>query len=160
MQERGYYVPPELQQRLNGGTGKSKTQFQQRNQKNYSNPDLNTKSAVNFDRTFYVKRTKHVKLSSQFPCWQPCRCAKTHCVNANFGKSFAERKRFYYLDTHSGVGRYRLSSNESEKPANTKRELGDFGKEQIYPKKLLATWLSLKNSIMAVKNYVIMPGHQ
>ena len=42
MQERGYYVPPELQQRLNGGTGKSKTQFQQRNQKNYSNPDLNT----------------------------------------------------------------------------------------------------------------------
>ena len=24
MQERGYYVPPELQQRLNGGTGKTK----------------------------------------------------------------------------------------------------------------------------------------
>ena len=24
MQERGYYVPPELQQRLNGGTGKIK----------------------------------------------------------------------------------------------------------------------------------------
>ena len=24
MKERGYYVPPELQQRLNGGTGKTK----------------------------------------------------------------------------------------------------------------------------------------
>ena len=95
---------------------KLKMPFQQRNQKNYSNPDLNTKSAVNFDRTFYVKRTNHVKLSSQFPCRQPCRCAKTHCVNADFGKSFAERKKvFYYLDTHSGVGRYRLSSTESEK---------------------------------------------
>ena len=58
MQERGYYVPPELQQRLNGGTGKSKTQFQQRNQKNYSNPDLNTKSAVNFDRTFLRQKDK------------------------------------------------------------------------------------------------------
>lgn len=28
---------------------KPKTRFQQRNQKNYSNPDLNTKSAVNFN---------------------------------------------------------------------------------------------------------------
>jgi len=26
-----------------------------------------------------------------------------------------KEKGFYYLDTHSGVGRYRLSSNESEK---------------------------------------------
>ena len=33
---------------------KPKMQFLQRNQKNYSNPDLNTKSAVNFDRTFFV----------------------------------------------------------------------------------------------------------
>lgn len=71
-----------------------------------------------------------------------------------------KEKGFYYLDTHSGVGRYRLSSNESEKPVNTKRELGDFGKEQIYPKKWLATWISLKNSIMAVKNYVITRDHQ
>ena len=38
------------------GLEKSKTQFQQRNQKNYSNPDLNTKSAVNFDRTFYDQK--------------------------------------------------------------------------------------------------------
>lgn len=50
-----------------------------------------------------------------------------------------KEKGFYYLDTHSGVGRYRLSSNESEKLANIKRELGDFGKKQIYPKRLLAT---------------------
>ena len=41
-----------------------------------------------------------------------------------------KEKGFYYLDTHSGVGRYRLSSNE------------------------------LKSSIMAVKNYAIMLGRQ
>ena len=40
------------------GLEKSKTQFQQRNQKNYSNPDLNTKSAVNFDRTFLRQKDK------------------------------------------------------------------------------------------------------
>ena len=49
MKERGYYVPPELQQRLMVEQAKPKTQFLQRNQKNYSNPDLNTKSAVNFN---------------------------------------------------------------------------------------------------------------
>ena len=43
MQERGYYVPPELQQRLNGGTGKPKMQFLQHNQKNYSSAGLNNK---------------------------------------------------------------------------------------------------------------------
>ena len=58
MQERGYYVPPELQQRLMVEQAKPKTRFQQRNQKNYSNTDLNTKSAVNFDRTFLRKKDK------------------------------------------------------------------------------------------------------
>ena len=71
MQERGYYVPPELQQRLMVEQAKPKTRFQQRNQKNYSN-DLNTKSAVILTALFYVKRTNHVKLSPQFPRWQPC----------------------------------------------------------------------------------------
>ena len=37
---------------------KPKMQFLQRNQKNYSNPDLNTKSAVNFDRTFLRQKDK------------------------------------------------------------------------------------------------------
>ena len=71
-----------------------------------------------------------------------------------------KEKGFYYLDTHSGVGRYRLSSNDQKKLANTKRELGDFGKKRIYPKKLHATWILLKSSIMVVKNYVITPDLQ
>ena len=38
-----------------------------------------------------------------------------HIVLMLILETFSKRKRFYYLDTHSGVGRYRLSSNESEK---------------------------------------------
>ena len=42
-----------------------------------------------------------------------------------------KEKGFYYLDTHSGVGRYRLSSNESEKPVNIKRELKTLGQNRF-----------------------------
>ena len=35
-----------------------------------------------------------------------------------------KEKGFYYLDTHSGVGRYRLSSNESEKTGEYKEGIG------------------------------------
>ena len=48
-----------------------------------------------------------------------------------------KEKGFFYLDTHSGVGRYRLSSNESEKRGNIKKVLDACGIKQIYPKMLL-----------------------
>lgn len=48
-----------------------------------------------------------------------------------------KEKGFFYLDTHSGVGRYRLSSNESEKTGNIKKVLDACGIKQIYPKMLL-----------------------
>ena len=35
-----------------------------------------------------------------------------------------KEKGFFYLDTHSGVGRYRLSSNESEKTGEYKEGIG------------------------------------
>ncbi|OOF55445.1 23S rRNA (adenine(2030)-N(6))-methyltransferase RlmJ [Rodentibacter genomosp. 2] len=35
-----------------------------------------------------------------------------------------KEKGFYYLDTHSGVGRYRLSSNEAEKTGEYKEGIG------------------------------------
>ncbi len=47
-----------------------------------------------------------------------------------------KEKGFFYLDTHSGVGRYRLSSNESKKRGNIKKVLDACGIKQTYPKML------------------------
>lgn len=42
-----------------------------------------------------------------------------------------KEKGFYYLDTHSGVGRYRLSSNESEKPRIQRGNWKTLGKNRF-----------------------------
>ena len=69
---------------------KPKTQFLQRNQKNYSNPDLNTKSAVNFDRTFLRRKDNHVKfiVTVSTLATMPD-VLKAYCINVDIGKSFA-----------------------------------------------------------------------
>ena len=88
MQERGYYVPPELQQRLNGGTGKPKMRFLQRNQKNYSNPDLNTKSVVNFNCTFTSKGQIMLSYRHSFHAGNHADVLKHIVLMLEVGKSF------------------------------------------------------------------------
>lgn len=45
-----------------------------------------------------------------------------------------KEKGFFYLDTHSGVGRYRLSSNESEKTGEYKEGIGCLWDQTDLPK--------------------------
>lgn len=45
-----------------------------------------------------------------------------------------KEKGFFYLDTHSGVGRYRLSSNESEKTGEYKEGIGRLWDQTDLPK--------------------------
>lgn len=52
-----------------------------------------------------------------------------------------KEKGFYYLDTHAGVGRYRLFSEEAEKPQNLNKALLAFGNAMIYLRK----WLAISN---------------
>ena len=44
-----------------------------------------------------------------------------------------KEKGFFYLDTHSGVGRYRLSSNESEKTGEYKEGIGRLWDQTSLP---------------------------
>ena len=71
-----------------------------------------------------------------------------------------KEKGFYYLDTHSGVGRYRLSSNESEKTGEYKEGIGRLWEKTDLPEEVARYVDLIKSSIMAVKNYVIMRAHQ
>lgn len=66
-----------------------------------------------------------------------------------------KEKGFYYLDTHSGVGRYRLSSNESEKTGEYKEGIGRLWERTDLPEEVARYVDLIKNSIMAVKNYAI-----
>lgn len=45
-------------------------------------------------------------------------------------------KGFYYLDTHSGVGRYRLSSDESEKTGEYKEGIGRLWDQRDLPQEV------------------------
>lgn len=45
-------------------------------------------------------------------------------------------KGFYYLDTHSGVGRYRLSSDESEKTGEYKEGIGRLWEQTDLPEEV------------------------
>ncbi|OOF87714.1 23S rRNA (adenine(2030)-N(6))-methyltransferase RlmJ [Rodentibacter ratti] len=45
-------------------------------------------------------------------------------------------KGFYYLDTHSGVGRYRLSSDESEKTSEYKEGIGRLWDQRDLPQEV------------------------
>ena len=47
-----------------------------------------------------------------------------------------KEKGFFYLDTHSGVGRYRLSSHESEKTGEYKEGIGRLWDEKDLPEEL------------------------
>ena len=47
-----------------------------------------------------------------------------------------KEKGFYYLDTHSGVGRYRLSSNESEKTGEYKEGIGRLWERTDLPEEV------------------------
>ena len=47
-----------------------------------------------------------------------------------------KEKGFYYLDTHSGVGRYRLNSNESEKTGEYKEGIGRLWERTDLPEEV------------------------
>ena len=47
-----------------------------------------------------------------------------------------KEKGFYYLDTHAGVGRYRLASAEAEKPVNIRKVSVAYGNVMIYRQSL------------------------
>ncbi|OOF65678.1 23S rRNA (adenine(2030)-N(6))-methyltransferase RlmJ [Rodentibacter sp. Ppn85] len=47
-----------------------------------------------------------------------------------------KEKGFYYLDTHSGVGRYRLSSSEAEKTGEYKEGIGRLWEQTDLPEEL------------------------
>ncbi|QLB13426.1 23S rRNA (adenine2030-N6)-methyltransferase [Bisgaardia hudsonensis] len=53
-----------------------------------------------------------------------------------------KEKGFYYLDTHAGVGRYRLSSDESTKTAEFKEGIGRLWNQEDLPEEI-AHYISL-----------------
>ena len=65
------------------------------------------------------------------------------------------------MDTHSGVGRYRLYSNESEKTGEYKEGIGRLWDQTDLPEDI-ARYVKndQKNSIMVAKNYVITLAHR
>ena len=141
------------------GLEKSKTQFQQRNQKNYSNPDLNTKVRLILTALFTSKGQSMLSYRHSFHAGNHADVLKHIVLMLILENLSLKEKGFYYLDTHSGVGRYRLSSNESEKTGEYKEGIGRLWERTDLPEEVARYVALIKNSIMAVKNYVIMPGH-
>ena len=71
-----------------------------------------------------------------------------------------KEKGFYYLDTHSGVGRYRLSSNESEKTGEYKEGIGRLWERTDLPEEITRYVEIIKKLNYGGKNYAIMLGRQ
>lgn len=56
-----------------------------------------------------------------------------HTVQSLIIESLKEKdKPFLYLDTHSGAGRYQLSGEHAEKPANTSKVSHVFGNATMF----------------------------
>lgn len=56
-----------------------------------------------------------------------------HTVQSLIIESLKEKEKpFLYLDTHSGAGRYQLTSEHAEKQGSISKGLHVFGSNQIY----------------------------